>query len=139
MKNTVITVLIFAACAAGAAPSPAEPDIPGYVPVKIRPGTNTVSNLPFTAKMRPCVQDFHAAKPGDTFVWKEGNEQVRYTFDGKAWSGKETAEPSGETAEGRRKALIPIHETFTIIRTANATDVWDIVGAVDLNKAMKQK
>ena len=129
MKNIVITALVLAVCAAGAeqkaaSPAPGGLNSVGYIPVTIRPGTNTVSNLPFTANMRPCVQDFSKAKPGDTFTWKGET----HTFDGKAWSGKDGG-----------KALVPIHESFTVIRTANATDVWVIGGELDIEKAMKKK
>ena len=128
MKNVMTFAFILAACAAGAEPAKTPVDsvaanIPGLVPVTVKPGTNTVSNLPFTANMLPSVQSFHKAKPGDTFVWK--NEA--HTFDGKEWSGKDGG-----------KALVPIHESFTIIRTANATDVWNVGGEIDLKKAEKQ-
>ena len=58
------------------------------------------------------------------FVWK-GETHV---FDGKVWSGKDGG-----------RALVPIHETFTLIRTATATDVWNIGGEIDAEKAMKQE
>ena len=32
---------------------PVAPNVPGYVPVKIVPGTNVIENLPFTAAMLP--------------------------------------------------------------------------------------
>ena len=129
MKNLVITALILAACAASAEPAkvtvdPVAPNIPGFIPVTIKPGTNTVSNLPFTANLRPFVRDFRKAKPGDTFVWKDET----HTFDGKTWSGKDGG-----------KALVPTHESFMLIRTANATDVWNIGGEIDYDKAIKQE
>ena len=129
MKNFITAVLSLAACVAIAEPAkttvdPVAPNIPGFVPVTINPGTNTVSDLPFTANMLPFVRDFRKAKPGDTLVWKG----EAHTFDGKTWSGKD-----GD------KALVPIHETFTVIRTAKVTDVWNIGGEVDVQKAMKQK
>lgn len=123
MKNLLLTATVLfalASCAAAEPVDPVAPNIPGFVPVTIKQGTNTVSNLPFTANLRPSVRDFRKARSGDTFVWKEGDKEVRYTFDGKAWSGN---------------AVIPTHESFTIIRTANATDVWNIGGEVDLKKA----
>ena len=128
MKNFITVALILAACAASAEPAkvtvdPLAHNIPGFIPVTIKPGTNTFSNLPFTANLRPFVRDFRKAKPGDTFVWKGET----HTFDGKTWSGKDGG-----------KALVPIHETFTIIRTANATDVWSVGGELDLKKAEKQ-
>ena len=128
MKNFITAALILAACAASAEPAkvtvdPIAQNIPGYIPVTIKPGTNVVENLPFTANLRPFVRDFRKAKPGDTFVWKGET----HTFDGKTWSGKD-----GD------KALVPTHESFTIIRTANATDVWNIGGEIDYAKAMKQ-
>ena len=129
MKNFITAALIFAVCAAGAEQKAASP-VPGglnsvgYIPVTIKPGTNTVENLPFTANMRPFVKDFRKAKPGDTFVWKDET----HTFDGKTWSGKDGG-----------KALVPIHETFTVIRTVSATDVWNIGGEIDYEKAMKQE
>ena len=118
MRSVLASFAILAACAANAAPS-----IPGYVPVTVKPGTNTVSNLPFTANMRSRVQDFNSAKPGDTFVWK-GETHV---FDGKTWSG-----PNGGDA------LVPTHESFAIVRTAQATDVWNVGGEIDMNKAPKK-
>ena len=129
MKNFITAAFILAACAASAEPAkvtvdPVAPNIPGFIPVTIKPGTNTVENLPFTANLRPFVRDFLKAKPGDTFVWK--NET--HTFDGKTWSGKDGG-----------KALVPIHETFTIVRTANVTDVWNVGGEIDYEKAMKQE
>ena len=127
MKNFITAALILAACAASAEPaktpvSPLAANIPGLIPVTIKPGTNVVENLPFTANMLPFVQSFCKAKPGDTFVWKGET----HTFDGKTWSGKDGG-----------RALVPIHETFTVIRTANATDIWNVGGEIDLKKAEK--
>ena len=129
MKNIVTAALILATCAAGAEPAktpvdPVAPNIPGFIPVTIKPGTNTVSNLPFTANMRPFVKDFRKAKPGDTFVWKDET----HVFDGKTWSGKDGG-----------RALVPTHESFMLIRTANATDIWNIGGEIDVEKAKKQE
>ena len=128
MKNLMTLAFLLAAYAASAEPaktpvSPIAANIPGLIAVTIKPGTNTVSNLPFTANMRPFLQSFYMAKPGDTFVWKGET----HTFDGKVWSGKDGG-----------KALVPIHESFTIIRTANATDVWNVGGEIDLKKAEKE-
>ena len=128
MKNFITAALIFAVCAAGAeqkaaSPAPGGLNSVGYIPVTIKPGTNTVANLPFTANMRPSVQDFCKAKPGDTFVWKDET----HVFDGKTWSG-----PNGGDA------LVPTHESFTVIRTAQATDVWNVGGEIDMNKAPKK-
>ena len=121
IKNAVLVLALIGSAVAN--PLPDSANIPGYIPVTVKPGTNTVSNLPFNANMRPRIEEFRNAKPGDTVTWK--NET--HVFDGKTWSGKEGA-----------KALVPIHESFTIIRTANATDVWDIGGEIDLSKAEKQ-
>ena len=129
MKHLLIFVCILTACAANAesAKTPVSPlaaNVPGLIPVTVKPGTNTVSNLPVTANMRPLVSNFCYAKAGDTFVWKEGDKEVRCTFDGKAWSDN---------------ALVPTHESFTIIRTANATDIWNVGGEIDMGKAMKRQ
>ena len=129
MKIITTAAFLLAACAAGAEPAktPIDPlahNIPGFIPVTIKPGTNTISNLPFTANLRPFVRDFRKAKPGDTFVWKDET----HTFDGKTWSGKDGG-----------KALVPTHESFMLIRTANATDVWNVGGEIDYDKAMKQE
>ena len=129
MKIMLSALAFLVACAASAEPAktpvdPVAPNIPGFIPVTIKPGTNTVSDLPFTANMRPFLRDFRKAKPGDTFVWKDET----HTFDGKDWSGKDGG-----------KALVPTHESFTIIRTANATDVWNIGGEIDYDKAVKQE
>ena len=88
MKNIVTAALILAACTASAEPakapvSPIAPNIPGFIPVTIKPGTNTVSNLPFTANLRPFVQDFRMAKPGDTFVWKDETHVFNASFGGQ--------------------------------------------------------
>ena len=99
---------------------PVAPNVPGYVPVKIVPGTNVVENLPFTAAMLPRLCSNYAAKKGDTIRWKGES----HTFDGKAWSGD-------------ANALVPIHESFTIIRTAAVTNVWNVGGELDLKKAEK--
>lgn len=99
---------------------PVAPNVPGYVPVKIVPGTNVVENLPFTAAMLPRLCSDYAAKKGDTIMWKGES----HTFDGKAWSGD-------------ANALVPIHESFTIIRTAAVTNVWNVGGELDLKKAEK--
>ena len=80
---------------------PVAPNVPGYVPVTIVPGTNVVENLPFTAAMLPRLSSNYAARKGDTICWKGES----HNFDGKAWSGD-------------ANALVPIHESFTIIRTA---------------------
>ena len=129
MKIITTAAFLLAACAAGAEPAktPIDPlahNIPGFIPVTIKPGTNTISNLPFTANLRPFVRDFRKAKSGDTFVWK--NET--HTFDGKEWSGKDGG-----------RALVPTHESFMLIRKANATDVWNIGGEIDYDKAVKQE
>ena len=129
MKNLMTLAFILAACAVSAEPakapvSPLAANIPGLIPVTIKPGTNVVENLPFTANMLPFVQSFYMAKPGDTFVWKGET----HTFDGKTWSGKDGG-----------NALVPIHESFTIIRTANATDIWNVGGEIDYDKAIKQE
>ena len=127
MKNLLLTataLIALGSCAVSAPVDPVAPNIPGYVPVTIRQGTNTVSNLPFTANLRPFVRDFRKAKPGDTFVWKDET----HTFDGKTWSGKDGG-----------RALVPTHESFMLIRTANATDVWNIGGEIDVEKAKKQE
>ena len=118
MRSILVLFAVLAASAASA-----EPVIPGYVNVMIRPGTNTVSNLPFTDRMRPSLDGFREAQPGDTFVWK-GETHV---FDGKAWSG-----PKGGDA------LVPTHESFTVIRTANVTNVWAVGGDVDMRKAPRK-
>lgn len=99
---------------------PVAPNVPGYVPVTIVPGTNVVENLPFTAAMLPRLASNYAAKKGDTICWKGES----HTFDGKAWSGD-------------ANALVPIHESFTIIRTAAVTNVWNVGGELDLKKAEK--
>ena len=99
---------------------PVAPNVPGYVPVKIVPGTNVVEKLPFTAAMLPRLANNYAAKKGDTVCWKGES----HTFDGKAWSGD-------------ANALVPIHESFTIIRTAAVTNVWNVGGELDLKKAEK--
>ena len=100
--------------------NPIAPNVPGYVPVTIVPGTNVVENLPFTAAMLPRLANNYAAKKGDTICWKGES----HTFDGKAWSGD-------------ANALVPIHESFTIIRTAAVTNVWNVGGELDLKKAEK--
>ena len=125
MKKLITAAFLIAVCAASAeiAKMPLAPiaaNSPGFIALTIKQGTNTVSNLPFTANMRPSVCNFYCAKAGDTFVWKEGGKEVRYTFDGKAWSGN---------------AVIPTHESFIIIRTANATDTWNVGGELDFSKA----
>ena len=99
---------------------PVAPNVPGYVPVKIVPGTNVIENLPFTAAMLPRLASNYAARKGDTICWKGES----HTFDGKAWSGD-------------ANALVPIHESFTIIRTAAVTNVWNVGGELDLKKAEK--
>lgn len=124
MKKLMTAAFLLAACTASAEPAkmpvaPIAANSPGFIAVTIKQGTNSVSNLPFTANMRPSVCNFYCAKVGDTFVWKEGEKEVRYTFDGKAWSGN---------------AVIPTHESFVIIRTANATDTWNVGGELDLGK-----
>ena len=124
MKKLMILAVILAACATRAEQTktpiaPIAANSPGFIAVTIKQGTNTVSNLPFTANMRPSVSNFYCAKAGDTFVWKAGGKEVRYTFDGKAWSGN---------------GVIPTHESFVIIRTANATDTWNVGGELDLGK-----
>ena len=129
MKNLMMIAVVLAACAVRAeqtkmSVSPIAANSPGFVAVQIKQGTNTVSNLPFTANMRPSVSNFYCAKKGDTFVWKEGDKEVRYTFDGKAWSGN---------------AIIPTHESFIIIRTANATDTWNVGGELDVKKGMGKR
>lgn len=126
MKNLMIFAVVLAAFAVSAEPAkmpvaPIAANSPGFIAVTIKQGTNTVSNLPFTANMRPSVSNFYCAKKGDTFVWKEGDKEVRYTFDGKAWSGN---------------AVIPTHESFILIRTANATDTWNVGGELDVKKGM---
>ena len=125
MKKLMTAAFLLAACAASAEPAkmpvaPIAANSPGFIAVTIKQGTNTVSNLPFTANMRPSVRNFYCAKAGDTFVWKEGDKEVRYTFDGKAWSGN---------------GVIPTHESFVVIRTANATDTWNVGGELDFSKA----
>ena len=126
MKKLMTAAFLLAACAASAEPAkmpvaPIAANSPGFIAVTIKQGTNTVSNLPFTANMRPSVSNFYCAKAGDTFVWKEGGKEVRYTFDGKAWSGN---------------AVIPTHESFVVIRTANATDTWNVGGELDVKKGL---
>lgn len=79
-----------------------------------------VQNLPFTAAMLPRLASNYAAKKGDTICWKGES----YTFDGKTWSGD-------------ANALVPIQESFTIIRTAAMTNVWNVGGELDLKKAEK--
>ena len=123
MRSVLAIFAVLAAFAANAEPSPLSANVPGFVAVTIKPGTNTVSNLPFTANMRPFLKSCYVAKPGDTFVWK-GETHV---FDGKTWSG-----PNGGNA------LVPTHESFVIIRTAQATDVWNVGGEIDMNKAPKK-
>ena len=99
---------------------PVAPNVPGYVPVMIVPGTNVIENLPFTAGMLPRLANNYAAKKGDTICWNGES----HTFDGKTWSGD-------------ANALVPIHESFTIIRTAAVTNVWNVGGELDLKKAEK--
>lgn len=99
---------------------PVAPNALGYVPITIVPGTNVIENLPFTAGMLPRLANNYAAKKGDTICWKGES----HTFDGKTWSGD-------------ANALVPIHESFTIIRTAAVTNVWNVGGELDLKKAEK--
>lgn len=128
MKKLLILSVVFIACAVNAEPakkaaSPLGLNIPGYVPVTIKPGTNVVENLPFTPGLQPKVKDLQDFQPGDTLVL--GKE--KYVFDGNAWSGKDVT-----------KALVPIHDKFLLIRTAKVTNVWTIGGYVDMNKAPKK-
>ena len=128
MKKLLIISVAIVACAANAEPaketaSPLGLNIPGYVHVTIKTGTNVVEKLPFTSKLQPFVKDFKDAQCGDTFIW--GKE--KYTFDGKDWSGKDGG-----------KVHVPIHDKFLLIRTANVTNVWTIGGYIDLNKAPKK-
>lgn len=99
---------------------PVAPNALGYVPITIVPGTNVIENLPFAAAMLPRLASNYAAKKGDTICWKGES----HTFDGRVWSGD-------------ANALVPIHESFTIIRTAAVTNVWNVGGELDLKKAEK--
>lgn len=126
MKNLLIASVILATCVANSEPvkTPIDPlsvNMPGFLPVTIKPGTNVVANLPFTAELLPPVKELSEARPGDMLTWKGET----HTFDGKVWSGDD-------------KALVPIHKSFTVIRTANVTNTWMIAGAIDLNKAPKK-
>ena len=122
MKLVLIAMLVpVALCgAAFAQVDPVAPNALGYVPITIVPGTNVVENLPFTAGMLPRLANNYAAKKGDTICWKGES----HTFDEKTWSGD-------------ANALVPIHESFTIIRTAAVTNVWNVGGELDLKKAEK--
>lgn len=102
----------------------ALPTLVGYRPVTIKPGTNVVENLPATTGHQPQLRDFLGARAGDTVVWHGES----HTFDGKEWTGKNGGE-----------AKIPIPAKFTLIRTANATNVWDIAFEIDPTKVEPEK
>lgn len=99
-----------------------QPNLIGYLPVTIKPGTNVVENLPATAAYQPELRSFAEAKPGDVVAWKDET----HTFDGKTWSGK-----------GGGEAKVPIPEKFTVIRRTKETSVWNLGVEIDLKKAEK--
>lgn len=117
MINLIATVILAATTA-----NASQPNLVGYIPVTIKPGTNVVENLPATERYQPTLSEFKGAKAGDVVVWRG----VAHNFDGKVWSGK-----------GGAEAKVPIPERFTVIRTAKETDVWNIGAEIDLKKAEK--
>lgn len=118
MINFVAAILLAAATLAE------SPDLVGYMPVTIRPGTNVVENLPATSRYQPHLKELMAACAGDIVVW--GGES--HAFDGRVWHGKNGGE-----------AQIPIPAKFTVIRTALVTNVWNISCEIDMTKAPLQE
>ena len=129
MKILALSAVILAVCVAsaeqkGPSPVPQGYNSVGFFPIAIKPGTNTVENLPFTATYHPRLKSLGGMKPGDTISW----DGESHTFDGKTWSGK-----NGGIAE------VPVEKKFTIVRTANETTICNIGGELDVEKAMKQQ
>ena len=130
MKNTILTIAIFAACAASA-----QCNVVGMQMFEVHKGTNVLTGVLFGSPggdlfTQPLKKQLFEYTTGDTFIWTLDGRTSVYRFDGTHWH-----DADGKVADD---VVLPSLKTeITFVREADVTSRVSISG--QLNAADQKK